>query len=346
MHKLRQRHFHACLAMALTALVTAAAGADVPGKLVGNSRVQSALHHLQADDAATFREQIEISEIPAPPFKESVRARDYLRRLQALGLEDAYIDSTGNVIGVRKGTRGRPLLVLSAHLDTVFPEGTDVKVTERDGRFHGRGLADDGRGLAALLTLLRAMEQAICPWATCFSSTWEKKARRSAGVKGLLRDHQHRRLHLGGFHGRQGRARRRRACHRQPPLGDPVCRSWRTQLRLLRHAQRHSRHGPCHRACRRSAHTRGTQDHVHRGRGVRRHLGEYHCLGREDAHRHPLQRRRRTAAHRAQDPGGDRQGRARGIPLDVPRYQGERSCYATPRASPRGLAHDWCFIAV
>ena len=192
MPPIRPRRFAICL-LALTSLITAPASADVPAKLASHTRVQAALKLLQADDAANFREQIEISEIPAPPFKESVRAQDYLRRLQALGLKDAYIDTTGNVIGLRKGTRGKPLLVLSAHLDTVFPEGTDVTVNERDGRFYGRGLADDSRGLAALLTLLRALEQSGIRTVgdlMFVATVGEEGLGDLRGVKGLFRDQQ------------------------------------------------------------------------------------------------------------------------------------------------------------
>jgi tripeptide aminopeptidase len=145
------------LTMALSAVWAGAVSAS-PDRLVRDGRVKRALEHIKADDALTFREQIEIAEVPAPPFKEAARAKDYLRRMQALGLKDARIDSEGNVVGLRKGTRGQPLLVLSAHLDTVFPEGTDVKVKERDGRYYGPGLTDDSRGLAAILAVLRALE--------------------------------------------------------------------------------------------------------------------------------------------------------------------------------------------
>ena len=126
--------------------------------LRANERVSKALDQIKADAANTLREQIEIAEIPAPPFKEQVRARDYQQRLQKLGLQ-ASIDSEGNVIATRKGSGRGPMLVLSAHLDTVFPEGTDVKVQKKGERYYGRGLADDTRGLVAVLSVLRAMQQ-------------------------------------------------------------------------------------------------------------------------------------------------------------------------------------------
>src|SRR5215510_304532 len=95
--------------------------------LLANPKVVKTLDDLKADDARALEEQKRITEIPAPPFKEKVRAEYYLKRMQELGFKDASIDAEGNVIALRKGTGGgRPKLVVSAHLDTVFPEGTDV----------------------------------------------------------------------------------------------------------------------------------------------------------------------------------------------------------------------------
>ena len=150
--------------LALATLALAAGGvatAQSPvAAIQGDPRVREALAALKAAEPQTVAEQRAITEIPAPPFKEQVRAQDYARRLREAGLADVRIDQTGNVIALRKGTGGGPLLVFSAHLDTVFPEGDDVKTTERDGRIHGRGISDDGRGLAVVLAVVRAMEQA------------------------------------------------------------------------------------------------------------------------------------------------------------------------------------------
>jgi tripeptide aminopeptidase len=163
-------------------------------KLAGNARVRAALAQLQSEDTLTLREQIEIAEIPAPTFAEATRAKDYLRRLQALGLKNAYIDGTGNVIALRKGTRGTPLLVVSAHLDTVFPEGTDVKVTQREGRYYGRGLTDDSRGLAAMLAVIRNLQKSGIQTTgdVMFVATvGEEGLGDLRGVKGLFQDHPH-----------------------------------------------------------------------------------------------------------------------------------------------------------
>ncbi len=127
--------------------------------LMKDARIAGALGQIHSEDGKTLKEQIEIAQIPAPPFKEAKRAEDYARRLRELGLTDVTIDSEGNVIGRRKGLRTRPTLVVSAHLDTVFPEGTDVTVTEKDGRYSGRGFVDDSRGLATNLSVLRALQE-------------------------------------------------------------------------------------------------------------------------------------------------------------------------------------------
>jgi tripeptide aminopeptidase len=126
--------------------------------LLAHDRVNAALASIKASDELTLREQIDIAQIPAPPFKEQIRARDFQQRLRQLGLQPT-IDSTGNVVAIRKGSGQGPTVVLSAHLDTVFPEGTDLTVQKRGERYYGRGLADDTRGLVAVLAVLRAMQQ-------------------------------------------------------------------------------------------------------------------------------------------------------------------------------------------
>ena len=130
-----------------------------------NASMRTALATLRTDNAWTLAQQASICEIAAPPFKEAMRAAEFKRRLESLGITNVRIDATGNVIGERAGSGTGPTVVLSAHLDTVFPEGTDVKV-KRDStasggtRLTAPGIGDDCRGLAAVLAVARAMKSA------------------------------------------------------------------------------------------------------------------------------------------------------------------------------------------
>lgn len=110
-----------------------------------------------ADYDRFVKELIALTEIPAPPFKEQPRAKAYLEMLRQAGLSDLEMDAEGNVMGVRKGTGGSGMLAVLAHLDTVFPEGTDVKVKRQGTRLAAPGIGDDTRGLALMLSVIRAM---------------------------------------------------------------------------------------------------------------------------------------------------------------------------------------------
>jgi len=119
--------------------------------------VGSALARIKADNAWTLDQQQSICEIAAPPFKESVRGAEYKRRLEALGLT-VRVDSIGNVIAERKGTGTGPTVMIAGHLDTVFPEGTDVKVKREGNVMRAPGIGDDCRGLAVVLAVARAFQ--------------------------------------------------------------------------------------------------------------------------------------------------------------------------------------------
>ena len=128
-------------------------------KLAACPTVKEALAAILRDEKITLADQIAITEVEAPPFHEDERAKDLMRRFQALGLTDVTIDQEGNVIARRPGTGNGPTLVLGAHLDTVFPAGTDVRVREENGIYHAPGISDDARGLAVILQVLRTMQE-------------------------------------------------------------------------------------------------------------------------------------------------------------------------------------------
>jgi acetylornithine deacetylase/succinyl-diaminopimelate desuccinylase-like protein len=121
-------------------------------------RLADAVEWIEQNNAWVLRQQTELCEIPAPPFQEQKRAAEFRKRLEAIGLK-ARIDLEGNVIAEYSGSQASPLVVLSAHLDTVFPAGTNVKVTSLNGRLSGAGISDDCRGLAVILTVARTLKQ-------------------------------------------------------------------------------------------------------------------------------------------------------------------------------------------
>ena len=108
----------------------------------------------------THADLIHLTEIPAPPFKEEVRAAEFKRMLEEAGADRVWIDKEGNVIALRSGTEGGRTVAVDAHLDTVFPEGTDVTVKQRGDTLIAPGIGDDTRGLAMVLAILKTMEQA------------------------------------------------------------------------------------------------------------------------------------------------------------------------------------------
>ncbi|MEZ5319222.1 MAG: M20/M25/M40 family metallo-hydrolase [Vicinamibacterales bacterium] len=130
------------------------------GRVRANPTFQAAMAAIDRDHDRLVQEIITLTEIPAPPFKEDARGAAYLRMLQDAGLTDVERDEVGNVMGLRRGTGGGPLIAIAAHLDTVFPEGTDVTVTRDGTRLSAPGIGDDTRSLAVLLAMIRAMDAA------------------------------------------------------------------------------------------------------------------------------------------------------------------------------------------
>lgn len=127
-------------------------------KILADEKVQKALKQIKEEHNLTIEQQKMLTEIPAPPFKEAKRAKAYKELLEDYDLENVHIDAEGNVFGKRSGAGDGPTLVVSAHLDTVFPEGTDTTVKEKDGKLYAPGIGDDTRGLAEVLAVIRALQ--------------------------------------------------------------------------------------------------------------------------------------------------------------------------------------------
>src|SRR4051794_27350140 len=121
-------------------------------------RLASARARLAQADERLLRTQIALSEIPSPTGGEGARGASVAARFRSLGLDDVHTDDVGNVIASRRGTTAEAPVLVCAHLDTVFPEGTAVGVA-RDGRqLAGPGIVDNSRGLAAMLALAEAVD--------------------------------------------------------------------------------------------------------------------------------------------------------------------------------------------
>ncbi|NKB88973.1 MAG: M20/M25/M40 family metallo-hydrolase [Acidobacteria bacterium] len=131
---------------------------DVVAQLADDQAIMATIERLRVDEPRLIEEQVRLCEIPAPPFAEEARGRALHRAFEELGLGDVRTDAVGNVLGTRPGAGSGPHLVFTAHLDTVFPAETDVSVRREGAVLHGPGIADDCRGLAVILGVIRALQ--------------------------------------------------------------------------------------------------------------------------------------------------------------------------------------------
>jgi len=144
----------------LTLLIALGLHAQPLASLMQDPTVKAALDAAKRNEPYFIEEQIRVCQIPAPPFKEEVRAQEMQRLFKQPGLKDVRIDNAGNVIGVRPGVSAHPHLLFQAHLDTVFPEGTDVTVKRDGDKLSAPGIGDDCRGLAMMMGVIKALDEA------------------------------------------------------------------------------------------------------------------------------------------------------------------------------------------
>jgi acetylornithine deacetylase/succinyl-diaminopimelate desuccinylase-like protein len=152
--------FNPRTAILLLPLWAAVCLGQTPADLANDATVRAALEAARRNEPETIEQQIALCQIPAPPFHEQVRGRELERLFSGRGLRDVRMDKAGNVIGVRPGRAAHPNLVFAAHLDTVFPEGTDVTVARQGSVLKGPGIGDDCRGLAVMLSVIHALDEA------------------------------------------------------------------------------------------------------------------------------------------------------------------------------------------
>jgi len=133
---------------------------DEAGTLLANPAMVEAIRLAEEHDAWALERLIELTEIPAPPFMEDERGVRFAELLLEIGADSVWTDEEGNVIGLRRGRVGARQIGFGGHLDTVFPEGTDVSVRQVGDTLFAPGVGDDTRGLVVILSVLRAMEEA------------------------------------------------------------------------------------------------------------------------------------------------------------------------------------------
>jgi len=146
------------LASAVVALplALAAQGLAIPAN---DPAVRRAMDGIKSWNSWILEQQVQLCEIPAPPFKETARGIEFRKRIAALGYPDARIDSIGNVIAERVGSGTGPTVMIAGHLDTVFPEGTNVQVRKEGERLAAPGIGDDCRGLATVLAVAKGLNE-------------------------------------------------------------------------------------------------------------------------------------------------------------------------------------------
>ncbi len=136
-----------------------AARQSSPISLADNAQVRTALECFANNRAWIDDQQIRLTEIPAPSFEEAKRAAAVLALLAAEGLA-THTDKLGNVIGELRGSMEKEVVLVTAHLDTVFPAGTPIRLQREGERWIAPGISDNGTGLAALVALARALHVA------------------------------------------------------------------------------------------------------------------------------------------------------------------------------------------
>jgi acetylornithine deacetylase/succinyl-diaminopimelate desuccinylase-like protein len=162
---------------------------------------QGALRRLDEEYDRFVKELVQLTEIPAPPFGEEARASTYMTMLRDAGLTNVEMDQIGNVMGLRRGTGEAPLLAVAAHLDTVFPEGTEVEVRREGNRLRAPGIGDDTAGLATLLAVARVLNETDLETESdllFIGNVGEEGAGDLRGVKHLFRDGKYK-DQIGGF---------------------------------------------------------------------------------------------------------------------------------------------------
>ncbi|HKM49027.1 MAG TPA: M20/M25/M40 family metallo-hydrolase [Terriglobales bacterium] len=128
-------------------------------RLAGSPEVRAAFDRFRSQESQFVQWQMEATRVPAPPFGEAARGLWLADRFRELGLIDVQVDEVGNVFGIRTGYGSR-YVALSAHIDTVFPAATPLRIRQQGSRLYGPGVADNGAGIVAMLAVASVLASA------------------------------------------------------------------------------------------------------------------------------------------------------------------------------------------
>ena len=129
-------------------------------QIMDSPAFKTAVATLTAEHDRMVQDIITLTEIESPPFNENVRAKAWMEMARAHGLTDLEMDEEGNIAGMRRGAGNGKLVCVAAHLDTVFPGGTNVKVRREGTKLFAPGVGDDTRSLSVIFAWLRALDAA------------------------------------------------------------------------------------------------------------------------------------------------------------------------------------------
>lgn len=158
-------------------------------QLLEEPKVMRLMEFIRQDHTNTVNEQCQIAWIEAPPLAEEMRAADFVKRMTEIGLLDAKVDHSLNAVALIPGTGRHGDILLEAHLDTVFPIGSVKEVVSKEGRIEAPGICDNCRGLAAILSIARALQRsgiALKKDLTIAGTSGEEGLGDLKGMKGLF----------------------------------------------------------------------------------------------------------------------------------------------------------------
>lgn len=130
---------------------------DALSAIVSDETVKKAIAHTVHDHDLTIEQQMKLAATPAPTFNEGEKAALLLAYFKDLKLDEAYIDTFGNAVGVRRGSGKAEPIMLEAHLDSIHAPGTDMSNYMENGVLYGNTVRHNSRAVAVMLSVIRSL---------------------------------------------------------------------------------------------------------------------------------------------------------------------------------------------